>query len=506
MAAVVGATQFSYDGYDLDPSSRRLVCRYSLGAHRFVEEIRFDNRPERGDVAADDDSAWRSGAVDAAARVVYLLAGVSYYKTAAPPVVHLGELATTERERRFLREFYVEGLAEFAFRNGIELSGLEIVGPPLADRDAIAVGRGAGPDGRAGAPPFARPLVPFGGGIDSIVTAEHVARRHPDASLFVTSRAGDRFAAIERAAAATGIPVVRAERSIDPAVADATHREFLNGHVPVTGILSAVAVMAAVIGGHGAVVMSNERSATTPTIERGGRAVNHQWSKGYAFEAGFRELLASTLDPAPEYFSFLRARSEVWVAREFAGLPRYHDVFRSCNRAFALDPARRLDDWCGTCDKCAFIDLVLAPYLASDVLSGIFGGHEPLCEEAMAARLRGLVGTGADPRPFECVGDEEECRVAAVLAASRPDRDGCEPLQLVASEVRAVSPELAGDGGSGGAGGAARRAERRLLAPQGPHFVPPGLDDELDRAPAAYPGPAGSGALAIRRVHADVPR
>ena len=34
-------------------------------------------------------------------RLVFLLAGVSYYKTAAPPVVDLGDLATTAAERAY---------------------------------------------------------------------------------------------------------------------------------------------------------------------------------------------------------------------------------------------------------------------------------------------------------------------------------------------------------------------------------------------------------------------
>ena len=37
--------------------------------------------------------------------------------------------------------------------------------------------------------------------------------------------------------------------------------------------------------------MSNEWSASVPTLEHNGQQVNHQWSKSAAFEASFRELL-----------------------------------------------------------------------------------------------------------------------------------------------------------------------------------------------------------------------
>jgi UDP-N-acetyl-alpha-D-muramoyl-L-alanyl-L-glutamate epimerase len=67
---------------------------------------------------------WDTPAVRAAARLVFLLAGVSYYKTKAPPVIDLGNVPTTDRERDFLRDFYLDGLGEFAYRNSIDLSEL----------------------------------------------------------------------------------------------------------------------------------------------------------------------------------------------------------------------------------------------------------------------------------------------------------------------------------------------------------------------------------------------
>ena len=111
------------------------------------------------------------------------------------------------------------------------------------------------------------------------MTVEGVAERTADIALFVVNRPGDRFAAIERPAAVSGLPVVRAGREIDPQLLRSAELGFLNGHVPVTGIISAIAVLAAVLGGRDAVVMSNEWSASVPTLEHDGRQVNHQWSK-----------------------------------------------------------------------------------------------------------------------------------------------------------------------------------------------------------------------------------
>ena len=306
--------------------------------------------------------------------------------------------------------------------------------------------------------------MPFGGGIDSIVSAEAVRERHPDAALFVVSKPGDRFEAIERPAEVTGLPVVRAEREVDPTVVRSTELGFLNGHVPVTGIISAIAVMAAVLGGRDAVVMSNEWSASAANLSVDGRVVNHQWSKGSEFELGFREVLASDFDSPPQYFSLLRPYSELWVARRFAALPRYHQVFRSCNRAFHIDRAKRLDHWCGTCDKCCFIDLILSPFLEPTGLSEVFGGREPLEDPTLEHRFRALVGLGTEGKPFECVGEEGECRVAVRVAAARPDRAGTKLLQALAAEIGAGT----GDGETG------QHEPAALLRPISDHCIPDG--------------------------------
>ena len=433
---------FRYGTYRLDPGRSLLSCRYSLGDREFEERVTF---PGGGQ--------WDNPAVDQAARLVFLLAGVSYYKTAAPPVIDLGDNAVTDGERRFLRSFYLDGLGEFGYRNGLDLSALRIDGPRTDAPDRL-------PPARWRDETPVRPLVPFGGGIDSIVTVEHVKQR-ADAALFIMSRPGDFFDAIEAPAAITGLPIVRAGREIDPQLFRSRDLGFLNGHVPVTGILSAIAVLAAVLEGRDAVIMSNEWSASIPTMEVDGRPVNHQYSKSAAFEAAFRAVLAGSLGTPLSYFSELRPYSELWVALRFAGLTQYHGTFRSCNRAFHLDRSLRLDHWCGRCDKCCFIDLILAPFVPAAELAAIFGGREPLTDpdpaDSLAAKFRALVGTLPDSKPWECVGEVGECRAAVLLAAQRPDRATDGLLQQLAAEV-AAQPDLTG--------------AAQLLLPVGEHFIP----------------------------------
>jgi len=409
---------FRYRDYAVDAERGMLTCRYELDGREFTERVTLP-----------PGSAWHTEQARAAAQLVFLLSGVSYYKTAAPPVIDFGATALTGAEEAFLREFYLQGLGEFAYRNNLDLTTLR-----LEARRA---------PGQPSAPPAAsgprRALVPFGGGIDSIVTVEQV-RQRADVALFVVNRPADRFDAIEEPAAVTGLPVVRAEREIDPQLLRSAELGFLNGHVPVTGILSAIAVLAAVLTDRDAVVMSNEWSASVPTLEYAGRQVNHQFSKSEGFEAAFRGVLADqgsapVRNPdLPDYFSWLRDRTELWVGERFAALGQYHASFRSCNKAFYTERVRRFAHWCGQCDKCVFIDLILAPFLPAEALRRIFAvAGEPFADPALGAKFRSLLGAGA--KPFECVGEVTECRAAVLLAARRDDRAGDDLLQELAAEV-----------------------------------------------------------------------
>ena len=78
---------FRYESWAADAETGTLTCRYSLDGREFTERVTLPPGPR-----------WRTGAARAAARLVFLLAGVSYYKTAAPPVIDLGQTALTEAE------------------------------------------------------------------------------------------------------------------------------------------------------------------------------------------------------------------------------------------------------------------------------------------------------------------------------------------------------------------------------------------------------------------------
>src|ERR1700744_6686278 len=118
-AAPARGLVFRYEVFATDAEQGLLTCRYSLDGRQFAERVTLTPGP-----------AWTTPAALAAARLVYLLAGGSYYKTAAPPVIDLGDTALTEPEAAFLREFYLSGLGEYAYRNALDLSDLTILTSP----------------------------------------------------------------------------------------------------------------------------------------------------------------------------------------------------------------------------------------------------------------------------------------------------------------------------------------------------------------------------------------
>ncbi len=331
-----------------------------------------------------------------------------------------------------------EGLAEFAFVNDLPLDDVVLEGKPSVTSESAALDP-------------ARVLVPFGGGIDSVVTTHELAE-HLDQALFIVSPSSGRFDPLEATAAVTKREVVRAARSLDGQLLRGDSTSF-NGHVPVTAMVTLLAAIAAAASGRGGVVMSNEHSASAANLRWGDLDVNHQWSKSWAAERLIADAVTERVGPSLVVASLLRDRSELWIAEAFSRLSDYHHVFRSCNRAFSQAIEQRRGTWCGECDKCLFTNLMLAPFLSRSRLEEIFH-HEPLSDPARLAQLRTLVGVGYEFKPFECVGDPSESAVALAKVSQLDEWADVEWLAALAVEA---SPDRTFD---------------ELFEPQGPSRVP----------------------------------
>lgn len=384
---------FTWVGVDVAGDTVHL--RYDLdGVGPLVESFVF----EGVDVEAQADRP----DVRAALELLHLAAGVSYVKATLPPRLHVADVAFGPARRALLADLLTHGLAEFAHVNDVDLDGWfqlpdTAAGDPTPGPDLPTLDRG--------------PLVPVGGGKDSVVTLEALRDHGP--TLFAINPRGP----IEATFDVAGMPATRVRRHLDEQLFDLNDRGALNGHVPVTAIVSAAAVVTAVLGRHDTVAMSNEASADQPTLVVDARPVNHQWSKSSAFERRFAALVADQVHPDLLYASFLRPASELAIARRFATLTAHHGTFNSCNRAFHLRGATT--QWCGDCPKCRFVFLVLAPFMSPQQLVDIFG--RDMLDDPTQTEGFGVLAAIGGHKPFECVGEAEESAAAIACLADRDE-------------------------------------------------------------------------------------
>jgi hypothetical protein len=397
--ASVGA--FRVTGREWDPASRQLSLRYSFeDGPDFEELITFETPPASGPAPAPPSAVDGPG-FERALLHLHIAAGTSYYKVAAPAEVVVDRSALTPDEAGFHRHLYDDGLREFAVTNHLP------VPRPVSVRSSGGRPPASPPE------PASRPgglLVPIGGGKDSMVLIAALSHLQP--RLFAVNP-HPRVLALARR---SGHDLIVVRRRLSPRLAELNATGALNGHVPITAIVSLIAVVGSFLYGYDSIAMAIERSASEETVMVDGVPVNHQYSKSVAFEELLSRLIAAAIDPGLRYGSPLRPYSELAIASAFARHAEYHDTFCSCNTIFRSS-AGADDGWCGRCPKCRFVGLMLAPFLDRPALTAIIGRDmfdDPDQTEGFAALM------SAEDKPFECVGERRESAAALRLLTERP--------------------------------------------------------------------------------------
>ncbi|MCR6495613.1 hypothetical protein LJB71_04805 [Thermomonas sp. S9] len=428
-------------GFDAQTGVAQLVYAFDDGPE-LVETVTVPGAPFALDGA-------RAAAVQRALHLLHLIAGVSYYKAAVPGEIRIEGAPIDAATAALLERVYRNGLGEFAYRNGLDL------------RDRLRFPAEDAPTPAApalGLRPHA--LVAIGGGKDSLVSIE--ALRAEGVAQTVTWIGGSQL--IAACAAHTGLPTLNIGRQLAPQLFEFNRQGAWNGHIPVTAVNSAILALAALVLGVDQVVFSNERSASYGSLIPGTGEVNHQWSKGWAFESAFGDHLQSHVAADLHYYSLLRPLSELAVARQFAKTDRYDAHFSSCNRNFHILGERPTSRWCGVCPKCHFVFLALAPFMPKPRLVGIVG-RNLLDDPAQIPGFDALLEY-QDHKPFECVGEGRESRAAMAALAQRPDwREDA----VVRRFAREILPQL----------DAAELAIEPLLVPAGEHRIPAALWERL---------------------------
>lgn len=384
---------------------------------------------------------------------------LSYWKAACPPRVIIDGYELTEDERAWWHDLFIHGLGEFYFVNDIDPS----------QKGLIAIeSRGDRPlprNSRENATTKDGELVLAAGGKDSSLALEMLKAFDPHARRKTLMLNPSRSARESITIAGYGDPIV-VRRTIDAQLIELNAHGYLNGHTPFSAYLAFLGTMIAEMHGLGSVIVSNERSASEENTIFHGLAINHQYSKGIRFERRFQAYAAEHFPGCASYYSIIRPLYDLQVSGLFARLaPRHLHSFRSCN------VGQREDTWCGTCPKCAFVCLTIAPFTSPDHRASIFGKDLFDVSEILSA-IEELTGV-RDHKPLECVGTLGESRDALVLTLARyaqqeiPAPPG---LEAIAEKLRGQNllPSL-------------QNARATLVAWSDDHELPEGYAQRLER-------------------------
>ncbi|MCF7749690.1 hypothetical protein KQ945_02945 [Bacillus subtilis subsp. subtilis] len=436
----VAAFRFVRCDFAADTGVAQLVYAFDDGPE-LIETVTIPGAPFVLDAA-------RAEAVQRALRLLHLIAGVSYYKAGVPDQVRIDSYHIDAATAALVEDIYLNGLGEFAYRNGLNLRGRFRLPVAAEAFSATAVGLRE------------HALVAIGGGKDSLVSIE--ALRGLGIAETVTWIGGSQL--IRACAERTGLPTLNIGRALAPELFELNRQGAWNGHIPVTAVNSAIMVLAALLQGVDQVVFSNERSASYGSQIPGTGEVNHQWSKGWAFEQAFGQYLEQHVAADLHYYSLLRPLSELAVARQFARSDFYDAHFSSCNRNFHILGERPVNRWCGVCPKCHFVFLALAPFMPKPRLVGIFGRN--LLDDLDQAGGFDALLEFQDHKPFECVGEGRESRAAMAALAARPEWAEDALVKRFVGEIR---PQL----------DAAALSIDPLLVLEGEHRIPASIWERL---------------------------
>lgn len=410
---------FIFEGYDFFESDKKVILRYSFDSEVFFEEeFVFDFEFVDG---------YTKQTLDAALFGLWVMVGISYFKTVLPPVIKFKSGGLNQVQKDFFEKVYLHGLGEFFYTNGIDPRG----------KINFEVGSGKWEGEMKGAigSEFRVPnfelhgsIVPIGGGKDSLVTAELLKESGEDFETFTVKPTP----LLDHVCEKIGKPQLRVFRKISPQLLKLNEQGALNGHVPITAILSFLSVVTAVLRGKKNIIFSNEASAEEGNVEFHGFSINHQYSKTLEFERDFQEYVSTFICSDIQYFSLLRPLAELRVAQVFCSkiFQKYKKDFSSCNRNFhfgsnnmsvpktPLSPpfvrGEKRVIWCGECPKCGFVFAIFSPFLPREELINLFGKNL-FTDPEMGQIFRELLGLEGI-KPFECVGSVEEVRQALRLA------------------------------------------------------------------------------------------
>ncbi len=386
---------FQFKNYSFDDATKQADFVYVNNGIQFTESISFINMVP----------GYNTEALERALFLAFVLIGTSYYKTFPTEGVELLVGEIDEWQAEFFSSVYQEGLSQFASENSLTRSDL-----------AHFVASGTGSRATDYIATDQSPLVLQSGGKDSLLLATLLSQKHTVFDAWNLSSGSSHPSVLDT----IGNSLVTATRQIDTEnLTNAGEHGALNGHVPVTYIVLSIALVQAILLGKDTVLSAIGHEGEEPYMYIGDLPVSHQWSKTWKAEQQLAKYIKNYISPVIQLGSPLRKYSELKIAELFTSesWEAYAHQFSSCNVGnYKQGQNNQMLGWCGDCPKCANSFLLFAPFVDPTNLIEVFSGENLFQKPSLVETFKGLLDVDGVVKPFECVGETDELRLAYHLA------------------------------------------------------------------------------------------
>lgn len=345
------------------------------------------------------DEPYDHEVLDRAMFLAFIILGTSYYKAHPTNSISINCAQLDSWQVDFFNQVYQEGLSQYAYENNLTRDDLAQFTISTYDSPGAVSYQGSGI------------LSLQSGGKDSLLVASLLNKKNTHYTPWYVSSSNDYPLVLDRLKS----PLVLSKRKIDiEALNHAKLNGGLNGHVPVTFINLSLALIQAILLKKDTVLMAVAHEGDEPHGWVEDLPVNHQWSKTWQAEELFVKYVNRYISPDIKVGSPLRNKSELKVAEMFSSYTwkEFGDLFSSCNIAnYRQGESNTKLTWCGNCPKCANSYLLFAPFMPIKLLQDRLGG-DLFKKSSLLDTFKGLLGIDGFMKPFECVGEIEELRVA----------------------------------------------------------------------------------------------
>ena len=385
--------EFVFEKYTFDHESYRADFYYRLGEYSFRETVHFQQSNNGYDVDV----------LSRALKLAHLVIGVSYYKTFPTSHITFMDQQIDSWQANFLNNVYQEGLSQFAYENNLTREDLAFFKETseLVERAAVYSGQGT--------------LSLQSGGKDSLLSAMLLDKQQQAFDSMYVANSESHPALIDT----LGEQLYVVRRDIDKAaLATAAENGAKNGHIPITYIISSIALVQSVLLNKNTVLLSIGHEGEEPHAMIGNLGVTHQWSKTWSAEQLLAGYVQRYIAENIRVGSPLRKYSELRIAQLFVehAWGDYGHSFSSCNKInYQQGNDNTVLKWCGECPKCANSFLLFAPFVSARELTELFGGQDLFAKPLLVDTFKGLLGIDGFEKPFECIGEIDELRKAYEL-------------------------------------------------------------------------------------------